>query len=163
MLDLYRQLTGEPDRLGGEVDIAGVALVEDEVQHAQHRGDVTGLVEPDARDGPLGPADALGHSCLGHEVGLRDLTRGQTADGAQRQRDRRGRRQGRVSTQKVQLKRVVQRPGRDGHGLDLDEHLAPPSGGIFHDTAQCEAPLRRATESAARFLSLTATERRVFV
>src|SRR6185312_17326913 len=54
---LGRQLAGEPDRLGGEVDVAGVALVEYEVEHAQHRGDVTGLVEPDARDCPLGAAD----------------------------------------------------------------------------------------------------------
>src|SRR5437660_4439294 len=83
MADLGRQLAGEPDRLGGEVDVAGVALVEDQVEHAQHRGDVTGLVEPDARDGPLGPADALGHGRLRPEVGLRDLPRGQAADRAQ--------------------------------------------------------------------------------
>ena len=37
------QLPGEPDRLGSEVDVAGVALVEDQVQHAQHRGDVAGV------------------------------------------------------------------------------------------------------------------------
>ena len=54
VVDLGRQLASEPDRFGGEVDVAGVALVEDQVEHAQHRGDVTGLVEPDARDGPLG-------------------------------------------------------------------------------------------------------------
>jgi len=75
VVDRGRQLASEPDRLGGEVDVAGVALVEDQVENAQHRGDVTGLVEPDARDGPLGPADALGHGRLRHEVGLRDLTR----------------------------------------------------------------------------------------
>ncbi len=53
MVDLGRQLASEPDCR--EVDVAGVALVEDQVEHAQHRGDVTGLVEPDARDGPLWP------------------------------------------------------------------------------------------------------------
>jgi hypothetical protein len=42
-----RQLPGEPDRLGGQVDIARVALVEHEVQHPHHRADVAGLVEPD--------------------------------------------------------------------------------------------------------------------
>ena len=32
-----RELSGEPDRLGREVDVARVALVEDEVEHAHHR------------------------------------------------------------------------------------------------------------------------------
>jgi hypothetical protein len=54
VVDLGRQLASEPDRFGGEVDVAGVALVEDQVEHAQHRGDITGPVEPHARDGPLG-------------------------------------------------------------------------------------------------------------
>jgi hypothetical protein len=81
--DPGRQLASEPDRLGGEVDVAGVALVEDQVEHARHRADVTGLVEPDVRDGPLGPADSLGHGRLRHEVGLRDLTRGQAPARAQ--------------------------------------------------------------------------------
>ena len=50
MVGLGRQLASEPDRLAAEVDVAGVALVEDQAKQAQHRGDVTGLVEPDARD-----------------------------------------------------------------------------------------------------------------
>jgi hypothetical protein len=44
MVGLGRQLASEPDRLGGELDVAGVALVEDQIKHAQHRGDVTGLL-----------------------------------------------------------------------------------------------------------------------
>ena len=57
----------------------------------EHGGDVTGLIELYVRDGPLGPADPLGHGRLRHEVGLRDLPRGQAADRAQRERDGRGR------------------------------------------------------------------------
>ena len=49
VVDHGRELPGEPDRLGGEVDVAGVALVEDQVEHAQHGGDVAGSVEPHAR------------------------------------------------------------------------------------------------------------------
>ena len=130
VVDPGRQLAGEPDRLGGEVDVAGVALVEDQVEHAQHRGDVAGLVEPDVRDGPLGPADALGHGRLRHEVGLRDLPRGQAADRAQGERDRRGRGQRRVGAQEVQLQRVVHLGARPGRRLVVDELLAPPSGGV---------------------------------
>ena len=43
-----RQLPGESDGLGGEVDVAGVALVEDQVEDAQDGRDVAGLVEPHA-------------------------------------------------------------------------------------------------------------------
>ena len=81
VVGLAGQLAGQPDGLAGEVDVAGIALVEDQVQHAQHGGDVTGLVEPDPRDGALGPADPLGHRRLRHQVGLRDLARGQAANG----------------------------------------------------------------------------------
>ena len=55
----------------------------------------------------LGPADALGHRCLGHEEGRRDLGRRQAADGAQGQRDRRGRGEGRVAAQEDEGERVV--------------------------------------------------------
>ena len=36
------QLPGQSDRLGREIDVAGVALVEDEVQHPHHRAHVAG-------------------------------------------------------------------------------------------------------------------------
>ena len=38
-----RQLPGEPDRLRRQVDVAGVALVEDEVQHPHHRAHVAAV------------------------------------------------------------------------------------------------------------------------
>ena len=41
-----RELPGQPDRLGGEVDIARVALVEDEVQHPHHRAHVAWPIDP---------------------------------------------------------------------------------------------------------------------
>ena len=39
------ELPGEPDRLSREVDALRVAGRVDEVEHAQHDGEVTGLVE----------------------------------------------------------------------------------------------------------------------
>ena len=40
-----RQLAGQSDRLGREVDVARVALVEDEVQHPHHRAHVAGAID----------------------------------------------------------------------------------------------------------------------
>ena len=40
-----RELAGEPDRLGGQVHPARVAGRVDEVEHAQHDGEVAGLVQ----------------------------------------------------------------------------------------------------------------------
>ena len=45
VVDQGGQLPGQPNRLGGEVDVAGVSLVEDEVQHPHHRGHVAGTVD----------------------------------------------------------------------------------------------------------------------
>ncbi|WP_366139774.1 hypothetical protein [uncultured Modestobacter sp.] len=76
VVDRGRQLPGEPDGLRGQVDIPGVAFVEHQVEHPQHGRDVAGLVEPDAGDGALGPADPLRHRRLGHQVGRGDLPGG---------------------------------------------------------------------------------------
>jgi len=86
-----RQLPGEPDRLRRQVDVAGVALVEHQVEHPQHGREIARLVESHVADRAFGPADALRHGRLRHEVGLRNLARGQPADGAQRE-SHRGRR-----------------------------------------------------------------------
>ena len=83
------ELPREPDRLGGEVDVARVALVEDEVEHAHHGARVARVLEASSPDRALGAADALRHGALGHEVGLCDLTGRETAHGAEGQRDRR--------------------------------------------------------------------------
>ena len=143
VVDRGRELPGEPDGLGGEVDVAGVALVEDQVEDAQHGGDVAGLVEPHAGDGALGPADALRHGRLGHQVGLGDLAGGQPADGAQRQRDRRRRRQRRVGAQEVELERVVHRGRGPGRRLLVDEVLTPAAGGVGPGRVEEPAPGHR--------------------
>src|SRR5260370_1187700 len=52
-----RQLAGEADGFGGQVDPAGIALVEDQVQHAQHDRDVAGRRERLAADRPLRAAE----------------------------------------------------------------------------------------------------------
>ncbi len=91
----------QPDRLAGELAAlevgaggGGVALVEDQVQDLQnHPKPPIPLVlwrhaerYAACLDGPLGPADALGHGRLGDEEGAGDFGRSQAADGAQGQR-----------------------------------------------------------------------------
>ncbi len=130
VVDAGRQLPGEPDGLGGQVDIAGVALVEDEVEDAQNGGDIAGPLEPHVGDGALGPADALRHRRLGHQIRLGDLACGQPADRPQCERDRRRRGQRRMGAQEVQLERVVHPGCRAGRGFLLDAVLAPAAGGV---------------------------------
>ena len=83
-----RQLPGESDRLGREVDVARVALVEDEVQHPHDRPHVAETIETRPPDRALGATDALRHGALRHEVGLRDLARGEAAHRPEGQRHR---------------------------------------------------------------------------
>lgn len=104
-----RELAGQPDRLGGKVDVARVALVEHQVQDPQHRAEVAQPVQPDLADRALGAADPLGHGRFGHQVGPRYLPGGEAADRSQRKRHGRRRAQTRVCTQEVQLQRVVHR------------------------------------------------------
>ncbi len=126
-LRLVRELgmkqSRQPDALSrevhaGEVRTAGggVALVEQQVEHLAHRPDpragVLGEDEGPAPQPRLGPADALGHRGLGHEVGRSDLPRREPRHGPQRQRDGQRRRQGVVTAQEQQHQRVV--CGRDG-------------------------------------------------
>ena len=69
-----------------------VPLVEDEVDHLEHRGEALGAVEPGGHlegdpgpgQGPLGPHDALGHRGLGGQVGAGDLLGRQSAQQPQR-------------------------------------------------------------------------------
>ena len=118
-----RQLPGEPDRLGGQVDVAGVALVEDQVQHSQHGRQIARLGEPHVADRAFGPADPLRHRGLRDEVGLRDLPGGQAADGAQHQGHRGRRGQRRMGAEEEQLQRVVCGLGRSRRRLGLDPQL----------------------------------------
>lgn len=73
------QLPGQPDRLGSEVDVAAIALVEHQIESFQHRAQVAGTIQPDVAYGALGAANALRHSRFRHEVRLRDLAGGKSA------------------------------------------------------------------------------------
>ena len=76
--------------------LLGVALVEDQVEHVQHGAQalVALLVRRHAErhagrlDALLRAADPLRHRRFGHEERVGDLGGRETADGAQRQRDR---------------------------------------------------------------------------
>ena len=81
----------------GEVVVAGVALVEDEVEHLRTVRSLR-AGRGGRGDGALGPADPLRHRRLGNQVGLGDLAGGEPADGPQRQRHGRGRGQRRVAS-----------------------------------------------------------------
>ena len=76
------ELPGELDRLSGQVHPAPMAGRVDEVEHAQHDGEVTGLIQAAPPQGALGPADPLRHRGLRHVEGVGDLLGGETADGA---------------------------------------------------------------------------------
>ncbi|CRK51467.1 hypothetical protein RHCRD62_30131 [Rhodococcus sp. RD6.2] len=140
MVDHGCELTGQADRLGREIDFAGVALVEDQVEHTQHRGDVAGPVESHARDRPLGATDPLRHRRLRNQICLRDLAGRQATDRAQRQRDSGRRCQRRVRAQEVECERVVHRRHRAGRRLNLYDVLAPAPGRVRASGVQKSTP-----------------------
>ena len=78
----------EPDRLGGEVSPAAVALVEDQVDDREHRGEAVGEQvrrrhakrDPGVLDLALRADEPLGHGLLGDEEGAGDLVRRQAAE-----------------------------------------------------------------------------------
>ena len=125
------ELPGEPDRLSREVDALRVAGRVDEVEHAQHDGEVTGLVEAATPQRPLGPADPLRHRRLRHVERVGDLARGETADRAQGQGDLGGGREVGVAAAEEQEEGVVALV-RDGSGRRLRVLLllAAPAGGL---------------------------------
>jgi hypothetical protein len=96
------QQPAETDGLVGQVAadelVAGrrdVALVEDEVDDAQHRVDALGELgrgrdpvgDPGVPDLALGPGESLRHGRLGEHEGAGDLRGGEAAERAQRERD----------------------------------------------------------------------------
>ena len=118
------QLPGQSDRLGREIDVAGVALVEDEVQHPHHRAHVAGTFDTGPTDRALGAADALRHGALGHEVGLRDLACGEATHRPEGQGDRRRRRQVGVCAQEVEVQCVVGARDRAGRRFGVESDLS---------------------------------------
>ena len=119
---------GQPDRLGGEVDVTGVALVEHQVQHMHHRREIAGLVEPDIDHGTFSAADALGHRRCRDEVRPCNLAGREPAHRTQRQRHRRRRRQHRVRTPEVELQGVVGAGHVAGRRLRSDAQLSALPG-----------------------------------
>ena len=103
--------------LAHEVGAGGgrVALVEQQVQHAEHRRGALGqqvvgrdpVGDAGVADLALGPHQALRHGRLGDEEGAGDLCRGQAGEGAQRERDPRLERQRRVAAGEDQPQPVV--------------------------------------------------------
>ena len=135
------QLPGQTDRLGRQIDVAGVALVEDEVQHPHHRAHVAGPVDAGATDRALGAADALRHGRLGHEVRLSDLACGEAAHGPEGQGDRRRRRQIGVGAQEVEAQRVVS--ARDRRRPAVRCRTEPLGRGARRPTVSCRGRLSR--------------------
>ncbi len=163
------ELPREPDRLGAELDAVqrgararGGALGEDQVQNAQDRVQpcahlrLRGQREraPEGTDPLLGAADALSHRGLGHQKRSRDLSRGQPANRAQRQRDLRRHGQRGMAAQQEQAERVVwlslHALGR--HRLERGGHLLPPCPRHVVAPQFCPAPGRDGDQPPLRVL-----------
>ncbi len=75
-----RCLHDTPTSGGGQIDVTGVALVEDEVEGPHHGGCVARALDTDLADRPLRAADPLCPRAFRDQVGLRDLSGGQAAN-----------------------------------------------------------------------------------
>ena len=124
------ELAGEPDRLAGQVHPARVAGRVDEVEHAQHDGEVAGLVQAAPPQGALGPADPLRHRRLRHVEGVGDLPGGEAADGAQGQRHLGGGCEVGVAAAEEQEEGVVALLGGGRPRLGVRRLLAAVAGGL---------------------------------
>ena len=114
----------------GQVHPARVAGRVDEVEHAQHDGEVAGLVQAAPLQGALGPADPLRHRRLRHVEGVGDLPGGEAADGAQGQRHLGGGREVGVAAAEEQEEGVVALLGGGGPRLGVRRLLAAVTGGL---------------------------------
>ena len=105
----------EPDRLGREVAAAAVALVEDQVDDREHRGEAVGEQvrrrhaerDPGGLDLALRAHEPLGHRRLGDEEGAGDLVGRQPAERPQRERDLGVERERRMAAGEEQLEPLV--------------------------------------------------------
>ena len=103
----------------------------DEVEHAQHDGEVAGLVQAASLQGALGPADPLRHRRLRHVEGVGDLPGCEAADGAQGQRHLGGGREVWVTAAEEQEEGVVALLlGGGGPRLGVRLLLAAVTGGL---------------------------------
>jgi len=84
-----RQQPSQPDRLGSKIAAVGVALVEDQVDHRQHRRQAVRQHragrhrkrDPGRLDLELGPGEPALHRLLRHEEGAGNLSGGEAAQG----------------------------------------------------------------------------------
>ena len=105
----------EHDRLGREVPATAVALVEDQVDDRQHRGQAVGEQvrrrhaerDPGGLDLALRADQPLRHRLLADQERARDLVRAQPAQRAQRERDLRIERERRVAAGEDELEALV--------------------------------------------------------
>ena len=174
------QPAGQPDRLTGQIRAGQlvtlgrrVPLVEDQVQHVQHRAEPVAALRVAARpagwahgqrhvaglDGLLGPADPLGHGRLGDQERRGDLRGGQPADRAQGQRDLAGRGQGRVTAAEQQGQRVVavaprirvsSRAEQLGLGSRHRDLILPAAPGLLAARGVHQPPRRHGDQPAPR-------------
>ena len=124
------QLPGQSDRLGREIDVAGISLVEDEVQHPHHGAHVAGTIETGPTDRALRAADALRHGALGYEVCLSDLACGEATHGSEGQRNRRRRRQIGVRAHEVEAQCVVGARDLTGRWFGVEPELSVAARGV---------------------------------
>ena len=130
------ELAGEPDRLAGQVHPSRVAGHIDQVEYAQHDGEVAKLVQAAPLQGALRAADPLRQRRLWHVEGVRDLAGGEAAHGAQGQRHLRGGREVGVAAAEEQEEGVVALLGSAAplHGggprLGVRRLLAAVTGGL---------------------------------
>ena len=133
----FREYAAEPERLGGEVAAAAVALVEDQVDDCQNGVEAVrkqvgrrhAKRDPGGLDLALGPHEPLGHGLLGNEEGAGDLLGPQPAQRPQRECDLRLERQRRVAAGEQQLEPLI----GDRHFVHvvLTRPPAHPAGGSW--------------------------------
>ena len=144
------QRPAQPDRLGRQLVAARVALVEDQVDDGQHRGEpfrqqmVGRDAERDAGrlDLPLGADQPLGHRRLGDEERAGDLAGGQAAQRPQRQRHLRLDGERRVAAGEDQLQPLVGEGGL-GHRA-LGRRLPLQQRGLPRQRLVAAQPVDRA-------------------
>ena len=130
LLCYQSELTGQPDRLASQVDPARMARRVDEIEHAQHDGEVAGLVQAAPRNGALCSADPLCHRRLRQVEGVGDLPGGEAADGAQGECHLRGGREVGVTAAEEQEEGVVALLGGGGQRLAVHHLLTAVTGGL---------------------------------
>ena len=121
----------------------------DEVEHAQHDGEVPGLVQAAPAQGALGAPDPLRHRRLRDIEGVGDLSGAEAADGAQGQRHLGGWREVGVTTAEEQEQGVVALLGGGRARLCVSRLLAAVSGGLAAASVD-EPPGRNCRQPRAR-------------